>query len=131
MLNEHIACTERHYFEFEFCCQLSLSLSLSHPISHSVYFAILYVFSFSIWVIELCCFGLEKAASRVMYFLVSSVGDQLLSYIRDAKTPKDAWKNLKKFFATRAMAKKLTSGKSSAMSDKKICLWLTLSPPST
>ena len=33
-----------------------------------------------------------------MYYFASNVGDQLLSYIRDAKTPKDAWMNLKKVF---------------------------------
>ena len=38
----------------------------------------------------------ELAASRVLYCFASCVSDQLLSYIRDAKTPKDAWVNLKK-----------------------------------
>ena len=41
----------------------------------------------------------EQATSRVLYYFASSVGDQLLSYIRNAKTPKDAWGNLKKIFA--------------------------------
>ena len=36
----------------------------------------------------------EQASSRVLYCLVTCVNDQLLSYIRDAKTPKDAWGNL-------------------------------------
>ena len=49
----------------------------------------------------------EQAASRVMYCFASSVGDQLLSHIRDAKTPKDAWGNLKKVFAASTIARKL------------------------
>ena len=32
--------------------------------------------------------ALEQSANRVLYCLASSVGDQLLSYIQDAKTPK-------------------------------------------
>ena len=36
----------------------------------------------------------EQSASRVMYCFASCVGEQLLSYIRDAKTPKAAWENL-------------------------------------
>ena len=44
----------------------------------------------------------EQVASRVMYCFVSSVSDQLLSHIRDAKTPKEAWTNLKKFFLSQA-----------------------------
>ena len=35
------------------------------------------------------------------------MGKQLLSYIRDGKTPKDAWGNLKKIFATSTTARKL------------------------
>ena len=49
----------------------------------------------------------EQSASRVLYCFASSVGDQLLSYIRDAKTPKEAWGNLKKIFATSKTDKKL------------------------
>ena len=41
-----------------------------------------------------------KAASRVMYYFASNVRDKLLSYIKDAKTPKDKWANLKRIFAT-------------------------------
>ena len=41
----------------------------------------------------------EQSASRVLYCFASCVGEQLLSYIRDAKTPKDAWGNVKKIFA--------------------------------
>ena len=33
--------------------------------------------------------------------------DQLLSYIRDARTPKDAWGNLKKIFAASTTTRKL------------------------
>ena len=49
----------------------------------------------------------EQATSRVMYYFASSVGDQLLSHIRDIKTPKEAWGNLKKVFAAITTAKKL------------------------
>ena len=35
------------------------------------------------------------------------MSNQLLNYIRDARTPKDAWGNLKKIFATSTTARKL------------------------
>ena len=35
------------------------------------------------------------------------MGEQLLSYIRDAKTPKGAWENLKKIFAATTTARTL------------------------
>ena len=35
------------------------------------------------------------------------MGEQLLSYIPDAKTPKGAWENLKKIFAANTTARKL------------------------
>ena len=35
----------------------------------------------------------EQAASRVMYFFASNVGDELLNHIQDAKTPKEDWGN--------------------------------------
>ena len=49
----------------------------------------------------------EQAASRVMYCFASSVNDQLLNHIRDAKTPKEAWENLKKIFEASTTARKL------------------------
>ena len=49
----------------------------------------------------------EHAASRVLYYFSSCVSDQLLSYIRDARTPKDAWGNLKKIFDASTIARKL------------------------
>ena len=49
----------------------------------------------------------EQSASRVLYCFTSSVGDQLLRYIRDAKTPKEAWGNLKKIFAASTTNRKL------------------------
>ena len=49
----------------------------------------------------------EQSASRVLYCFASCVGEQLLSYIRDVKTPKDAWGNLKKIFAASTIATKL------------------------
>ena len=36
----------------------------------------------------------EQGASRVLYYLASFVHDQMLGYIRDAKSPKEAWENL-------------------------------------
>ena len=41
----------------------------------------------------------HKEASRVMYYFAFSISDQLLNHIRDAKTPKEAWTNLRKVFA--------------------------------
>ena len=42
-----------------------------------------------------------------MYYFVSSIEDWLLNHIRDAKMPKEAWGNLKKFFAARTMTRNL------------------------
>ena len=49
----------------------------------------------------------ETSASRVLYCFPSCVGEQLLSYIQDAQTPKGAWENLKKIFAASTTARKL------------------------
>ena len=49
----------------------------------------------------------EQGASRVMYCLATCVNDHMLSHIRDAKTPKEAWENLKKIFAADTSARKL------------------------
>ena len=49
----------------------------------------------------------EQGASRVLYCLTSGVHDQMLSYIKDAKTPKEAWEHLRKIFATSTTARKL------------------------
>ena len=49
----------------------------------------------------------EQAASGVLYCFASCVSDQLLSYLRDARTPKDAWGNLKKIFAASTTTRKL------------------------
>ena len=43
----------------------------------------------------------------VLYCFASCVGEQLLSYIRDAKTPKGAWENLKKISAASTTTTKL------------------------
>ena len=48
----------------------------------------------------------EQSASRILYFFASCVGEQLLSYDRDAKTPKGVWENLKKIFAVNTTARK-------------------------
>jgi hypothetical protein len=49
----------------------------------------------------------EKLASRVLYCFASCVGDQLLSHVQDAATPKTAWQNLKKVFAASTTTRKL------------------------
>ena len=49
----------------------------------------------------------EQAASRVLYYFASCVSDQLLSYIWDTKTPKDAWENPKKIFVASTTARKM------------------------
>ena len=49
----------------------------------------------------------EQLASKVIYCFASCVGEQLLSYGRDAQTPKGAWENLKKVFTTSTTARKL------------------------
>ena len=49
----------------------------------------------------------EQVASRVMYYFASSITNQLLNHIRDAKTPKEAWENLKKIFEASTTARKL------------------------
>ena len=49
----------------------------------------------------------EQSASRVLYCFASCVGEQLLIYIRDAKTPKGAWENLKKIFTASTTAREL------------------------
>ena len=48
-----------------------------------------------------------QAASRVLYCLASCVHDHMLGYIRDSKTPKEAWEKLKKIFAANTTARKL------------------------
>ena len=42
-----------------------------------------------------------------MYCFSSGAAEQLLSCIRDAKTPKAAWENLRKIFAASTIARKL------------------------
>ena len=42
-----------------------------------------------------------------MYCLATCVHDHMLSHIRDAKTPKEAWENLKKMYAANTTARKL------------------------
>ena len=49
----------------------------------------------------------EQAASRVMYFLETRVHVHMLRHIRDAKTPKEVWRNLKKIFAANTATGKL------------------------
>ena len=49
----------------------------------------------------------EQATSRVMYCLATCVHDHMLGYIREAKTPKEAWENLGKIFAANTTARRL------------------------
>ena len=49
----------------------------------------------------------EQAASRVMYCLATCVHDHMLDYIREAKTPKEAWNYLRKIFAANTNVRKL------------------------
>ena len=49
----------------------------------------------------------EQAANRVLYCLASCVHDHMLGYIRDSKTPKEAWEKLKKIFASDTATRKL------------------------
>ena len=49
----------------------------------------------------------EQGVSRVLYCFTFCVSDQLLSYIWDAKMPKDVWENLKSIFTTSTTTRKL------------------------
>ena len=49
----------------------------------------------------------EQGASRVLYCLASYVHDQMLGYIKDAKSQKESWENLQKIFITSTTARKL------------------------
>ena len=49
----------------------------------------------------------EQAVSLVLYCLASCVHDHILGYIREAKTPKEAWGALKKIFVENTTARKL------------------------
>ena len=49
----------------------------------------------------------EQGASRVLYCLATCVHDHMLSHVRDAKTPKEAWENLRKIFAADTSARRL------------------------
>ena len=48
----------------------------------------------------------EQVANRMLYCLASCVYYHMLGYIREAKTPKEAWGNLKKIFAANTAARK-------------------------
>ena len=49
----------------------------------------------------------EQAASCVMYCLATCVHDHMLGYIRDAKTPREAWENLHKIFAANTTTRRI------------------------
>ena len=51
----------------------------------------------------------EQAANCVMYWLVTCIHDHMLGYIREAKTPKEAWENLRKDFRGRHNPKKAST----------------------
>ena len=48
----------------------------------------------------------KQDARKVIYYFASSVTNQLLNHIRDVKTPKEAWENLKKIFTVSTTARK-------------------------
>ena len=48
----------------------------------------------------------EQVTNRVMYFLATCVHDHMLGYIREAKTPKEVWENLRKIFVANTTARK-------------------------
>ena len=50
---------------------------------------------------------LEQVASRAMYCLATCVHNHMFSHIRNIKTPKEAWENLKKIFAANMTIRKL------------------------
>ena len=49
----------------------------------------------------------EQGASQIMYYLATCVHDHMLSHIRDAKTPREVWENLKKIFTENTSTHKL------------------------
>ena len=49
----------------------------------------------------------EQGESKVLYCLVSCMQDHMLSYMRDAKSPKEAWENLRNIFAANTTTRKL------------------------
>ena len=49
----------------------------------------------------------EQAANHVLYCLASCVHNHMLGFICKAKTPKEAWGNLKKIFAANTATRKL------------------------
>ena len=49
----------------------------------------------------------EKASSSLMYCWAKCVHDHMLGYIREAKTPKEVWENLRKIFVANTTARKL------------------------
>ena len=63
----------------------------------------------------------EQGASQVLYCLTTCVHDHMLSHIRDAKTPKEAWENLKKIFIADISARKLQLRQELSPYDKKRC----------
>ena len=48
-----------------------------------------------------------QATSCVLYCLASCVHNHMLGYIRDSKTPKEAWEKLKKIFTDNTAARRL------------------------
>ena len=68
----------------------------------------------------------EQGVSRVMYCLTTCVHDHMLSHIRDAKMPKEAWENLKKIFAANTSARKLQLRQELNNIRVKACEWKQL-----
>ena len=49
----------------------------------------------------------EQGSRDILYCLAFGLHDQMLSYIKDAKLPKDAWENLKRVFTANTTTRKL------------------------
>ena len=53
------------------------------------------------------CSKWEQATSRVIYCLMTCVHEHMRGNIHEAKTPKEAWENLRKIFAANTITRKL------------------------
>ena len=65
----------------------------------------------------------EQAASHVMYCLATCVHDHMLGYIREAKSPKEVWENLRKIFAVNTTARKLQLQICCLLTINSLCTW--------
>mgnify|MGYP002776101311 CR=1 FL=1 len=63
----------------------------------------------------------EQTVSPVLYFVASCIHDHMLSYIREARMPKEAWGNLKKIFVPNTTARKLQLRQELNIYQRDIC----------